>query len=65
MNAQLDDRLDRTRRRQTARFLDHLESEGRGGPEIARDVKRMMKFTFQDVKYEIENAGNNHNGYKK
>lgn len=52
----MTDYLDRICKRQTARFLDHLRDTGQATDRLERDVKRMMSFTFRDVKDAIHES---------
>ena len=44
------DQLDAICRRQTARFISHLKDTGQHSERLASDFKRMMRFTFNDIK---------------
>ena len=43
-------RLDMICRRQTARFLDHLRDTGQHNERLERDVLRLMRYVFSDIK---------------
>ena len=42
--------LDAICRRQTARLLDHLKDSGQLTARLERDVKRSLRFVFEDVR---------------
>lgn len=44
------DQLDAICKRQTARFLDHLKGTGQHTERLESDFKRVMRFTFKDIK---------------
>jgi len=43
------DKLERIRKRQTARFLQHLENSRQLTPALRGDVMRIMSWAFGDV----------------
>jgi len=58
----MDERLEKIRRRQLARFLVHLANKGVLNSDLERDVKRNYRFVFEDVRAliddEISGRGN-------
>ncbi|MCF7855430.1 MAG: hypothetical protein K9N51_11580 [Candidatus Pacebacteria bacterium] len=59
------DRLDHICRRQTARFLDHLRDTGQATARLERDVKRLMRFVFIDVKTAMQGQSQDTGNGKK
>ncbi len=47
-------RLDRICKRQTARFLDHLEATRQSTPRLEADIKRVFGFVFSDIKQALQ-----------
>ena len=50
----MDERLEKIRRRQLARFLVHLANKGVLNSDLERDVKRNYRFVFEDVRALID-----------
>lgn len=48
--APIEARLDSICKRQTARFLDHLEATRQSTPRLETDIKRVFGFVFSDIK---------------
>ena len=58
----MDERLEKIRRRQLARFLVHLANKGVLNSDLERDVKRNYRYIFEDIRAlvdsEISGRGN-------
>jgi predicted aldo/keto reductase-like oxidoreductase len=52
--APIEARLDSICKRQTARFLDHLEATRQSTPRLETDVKRLFGFVFSDIKQALQ-----------
>ena len=50
----INERLDGICKRQTARFLDHLEATRQSTPRLETDIKRVFGFIFSDVKQALQ-----------
>ncbi|MDD2241373.1 MAG: hypothetical protein PHI93_12060 [Kiritimatiellae bacterium] len=50
----INERLDGICKRQTARFLDHLEATRQTTPRLEADIKRVFGFVFSDVKQALQ-----------
>lgn len=52
--APVDAKLDSICKRQTARFLDHLEATRQATPRLETDIKRMFCFVFSDIRQALQ-----------
>ncbi len=52
--APVDAKLDSICKRQTARFLDHLEATRQSTPRLETDIKRMFCFVFSDIRQALQ-----------
>lgn len=53
-SAAVDAKLDSICKRQTARFLDHLEATRQSTPRLETDIKRMFCFVFSDIRQALQ-----------
>jgi len=51
------DEIEKIRRRQTARLLDHLERTGKMTPELRADILRSFGYVFEDIAAVIKQQG--------